>query len=444
VDRIGVIGIGWRAGAEILADFTRPREEREAMLPRLAEALGVREIFYLATCNRVEIGLAGDGRTPLQEYRPSAFRFLTGREPEPGEAERRLEVWAGEGAAEHLFLVAAGLDSAEVGETEVAGQFRDALKIARRAGMCGPRLEMVLEEALRVAARVHTVTRLGNGRVSLAEIALERVRPHLADSPGPVALVGVSPMTERCGRALAERGVPIVIVNRSLDGARRFAAEVGGESRSLSGFREDPDPVEAVVLATGASGAVLPRSTLEKLGARSPSGRPPLIIDLAIPPDVDPRDAAAAGLPRFGMDEVVEKAGASRERRLHELADARTLVDDALISLRKRMSDRMMGPIVAAIQKRYRETAEKGIDRLLRKELAGLGEAEREAVRKWMQTLARRFAHLPSEGLKGVAFETGLSGVEAFLARADESLASELEEIFADIAVPSPAKDPDS
>jgi glutamyl-tRNA reductase len=427
MDRIGVVGISWRSGGpEALKPFSRGPEERARLLPGLARHLGVGECFYLATCNRVEVGFVGDGR-PLAEYRPLVFSYLAGREPEPGEARRTFRAWVGEGAVEHILLVCAGLDSAKVGETEIAGQVRESLKHARAAGLCRTRLGLVLEEALKVTGRVHTSTGVSSGRVSLAEIALDRVRERLRDAPQPrVALVGVSAMTERCARSLAAEGVQVVVVNRTLARADELAAAVGGQALALDAFLADPPALDAVVLATGAAGPILSRSVLERLAARTPSSAAPLVVDMAVDPDVAPADAEAASVPRVGLDEVVAEAASTREQRLVELAEARLLVDEALVSLRSKMSARVLGPVVAGIQRRYQETAEKGLERLFNKHLSGLGPEQREATRKWAQTLARRFAHLPSEGLKGVAFEVGLKGVEAFLSRGDPELLDSL------------------
>jgi glutamyl-tRNA reductase len=127
------------------------------------------------------------------------------------------------------------------------------------------------------------------------------------------------------------------------------------------------------------------------------------------------------------MAEVVAQAGESRKQRLVEVAEARVLVDDALVSLRRRMVKNTLGSLSAAIQRRYQETARKGLERMFRRELAGLGEAERAALTRWAETLARRFAHVPTEGLKGLAFDVGLGGVEAFLNHADKALLDELD-----------------
>ena len=234
MDSIGVVGISWRhRRASALAEFTIPKEDREARLPALAAAIGVPELVYVATCNRVEVVFVSDGRTPFPAYRRRVFAALTGREPNAGEADHTFRVWQGEGAVEHLFLVAAGLDSARVGESEVAGQMRDALEQARRLGLLGPRLEPAVAEALKTSKRVRPMTEGRIGKVSLSEVAVRRVLEHLEGAPGAVALLGVSPMTEQCAHELAGRGVTLIVVNRSVERAEALAAELGASSRSL-------------------------------------------------------------------------------------------------------------------------------------------------------------------------------------------------------------------
>ncbi len=431
MERIGVIGTTWRSThATDLAPFTIPLEARDARLPELRDALGARELVYLATCNRVEIVLVAGDHEPIASFRPRVFRALLGREPEPGEAERAFRAWGGEGAVEHLFLVASGLDSARVGETEIHGQLRDAFETARRLKLTGPRTERVLSEALRVAARVHTSTELGRGRTSLAEIAIEWLRDRVDRHAGAVALVGVSPMTRRVAEKLARVAVPLVVVNRSAERGREFAAEVGARAMSLEEFRTAPPAVEAMLSATASPEPLFGRAELERLAARTPSGEPTLVIDMAVPPDVDPAGAKAAGVNRRDMNDITRAAEDSRGVREAQAAEARALVDQALAEFLDQVVDRMLAPMMAALQQRYRHTALAGIDRLFRRELAGLGEEQQAAVRAWAETLARRFAHVPALGLRAVAHRHGLAPVELFFEAGDERLAHELHEML--------------
>ena len=141
MDRVGLVGISWRQGPQTLAQFARPVDEHPQVLQDLIGKVGARETFYLSTCNRLEVGFVADSSAELRAFRPRIFELLAGRAPQPGEAERTFSAWAGEGAAEHLFLVAAGLDSAQVGETEISGQLRGALI---SAGV--PATEVVIDE----------------------------------------------------------------------------------------------------------------------------------------------------------------------------------------------------------------------------------------------------------------------------------------------------------
>lgn len=425
------IGLSWRHGdLARVGRLTVPEERRADACRALAARLGARELVYLATCNRIEVvftplASAAPGDSALQ--RAGVFEVLAGRPPTPGEAERTFRAWSGEGAVEHAFLVASGLDSAQLGETEISGQVRRAVELAGQAGLLGPVLGGLFEEALRLARRIRTETGVGAGRTSLAELALELVRDRLARAPGAVALVGVSPMTERVGAALAALGVPLIVVNRTPARAEELAARLpGARARSLASFRDAPDAVEVVVAATSAPGLVLERPALERLAARAPSGTPTLVVDLGVPPDVAPLDARALGLERAGIEELTARAAETRGARLASSGSARVMVDEALERWRRARAERELAPVLAALQRHYQETARTGLARLFDRELAGLGPEEREAVARWAEALARRFAHLPAAGLRELAADHGHEALGAFFRRADDGLARAL------------------
>jgi glutamyl-tRNA reductase len=432
LDNLGMIGVSWRqGGTESLAAFTPAKDDLGVRLQAFAAEQALSELALIATCNRVELMFArrpGGGQVDL---RPAVFEFLTGRRPEGGEARRRLRAWQGEGAAEHLFLIAAGLDSACVGETEIVGQVKAAHQAAREHGLSGTTLDLVFDEALRIAARVRGETRIGAGRVSLAEIATDAVRERLGRTPGRAALIGVSPMTERTAAGLASSALAFIVVNRSIDKARKLAERYGQTAMSLETFLRDPPAVEAILSATGAEGTVVDWATLERLAVRTPSHEPLLIVDMAVPADVDAKGAAALGMRRLGMDAIVALADANRAQRLNETADAREQVDAALDELQERMAEKLYGPLLGALQKRYQRTAEEGVRRLLKKELNELGADERAAIETWSQVLARRFAHIPCLGLRGLLYAGPAGSIDAFLDGLEPEFADELRQALA-------------
>lgn len=432
--RLGVIGASWRDGqaAERFERFAIPAEQRGERLPSLAASIGARELVYLGTCNRVEIVFVAEEGSPISVYRPRVFRQLCGQEPRPGESVTELRAWGGEGAAEHLFRLAAGLESAMLGEREIVAQMREGLDEARRAGTVGPILEWLFQEAWKVGRRVHTSTGVGEGKVSLGMIAVERARERLDDHDGAVVLIGVSPMTEYCARALADLESRLWICNRTREKADELAARQGARSISLEEFRrEPPGAIAAIVLATGAPEPVLSRADLERVGAASVD-RPPLLIDMATPPDVDPAAARDADLPRIGLDEIIRETEAHRVRRKREGAAAAELVEQALEGLEDKLVAGVLSPLLAALQRDFRETARRGLDRLLKSELPEVEDVDLERLQRWADVLARRFAHLPTVGLKSLAKSHGLEAVEAFLTNSGGALEEELERIRSD------------
>jgi len=246
-------------------------------------------------------------------------------------------------------------------------------------------------------------------------------------------------MTERAAVSLQSVGIPILVVNRTLAKAQALAERCGADAMSLEAFCADPPPVEALLCSTGSPEPVLREAALERIAAKAPSGQAPLIVDMAVPADVDPATCERLAIPRIGMDDIVARAERNRSARLLEAGQAREQVDAALDKLQERFAERYYGPLLGALQQRYRRTAREGVHRLLKKELRGLGEQERLAIETWSEVLARRFAHIPCLGLRGLLYTGPEGSIEAFLSGLEPEFADELR---AALRRNSPAAEP--
>jgi glutamyl-tRNA reductase len=462
--QIGVVGLSYRhVGVDEVARFALPKAEVAARLPALRDLLRASEILYVGTCNRVEVLFATSDGSPAGDSRGDVFRALTGRDPQPGEATRILRAWTGEAAVEHLFLVACGLDSAQTGEQEIAIQLRGAWEAAREAHASGPILDRLLGEALGMANRVHRLE-AGVRAPSLADLAADRAVLHLAGKPGTVALVGVSPMTKRCGKALHRAGVPLLVVNRTLEAAEEFAQTVGAQALSLDEFRARPREVAALVLAAGGGEPVLDTDALARLAhvtklaqsnalaqsatlaqATTPTQaattshvtkieqaatsshaatlpqvttRPPLIIDFGVPPNVDPEVARLVGFPRVGMNDLIQAAQERRLSQLMRMAPVRAAIDERLTRLRGDLATRAIGRKLADLRGTFEQIAAEEVDRALAAELRGLDDSQREILQRLGSTVARRLAHLPLAGLRAAAAHASADAVDAFFREA--------------------------
>ncbi|HEY1890944.1 MAG TPA: hypothetical protein VGG63_11090 [Steroidobacteraceae bacterium] len=412
--QIGVVGLSYRhAGIDEVARLSIPKAELEGRLGALRAALGVAELLYLGTCNRIELLFATHDGEPAGDLREPALEQLSGGQSPPGRAARLLRAWAGESALEHVLLVACGLDSAQAGEREIALQMRAAWEAARTAGTSGPTLDRLMGEALAMANRVRRL-QTATQAPSLADLAAARVLQHLTGRADPVALIGVSPMTRRCGLALHRAGIPLLIVNRSLAAAAEFAASVSGQAILLEQFRAQPQAVAALVLAAGGSELVLDRRALQLLAAAHTEPGNTLAIDFGVPPNVHPDDALDAGIVRIGMSELVQEVQEGRETELLRLAPVRAAIDERLATLRDEMATRAIGPKLAELRDAFERIAADELERALTAELRGLSHDQREAIGHLTSRLARRLAHLPIAGMRAAAAHAGPEAIDAF------------------------------
>ena len=427
LDRFGIVGVSWRQdGADALVRFTLDQDTLAERLQAFAVDRGLAEIAYLETCNRVELIFLA-GASVDDDLRGSAFELLTGCRPAPGEAVRALKAWRGEGACEHLFMVAAGLSSAAVGEPEIVGQVRQCHDVAKAHGLAGRGLGLLFEEAFKVAATVRERTGLGEGSMSLAELAVAHIDACLAEpaqSRLPVALVGVSAMTERAALSLAKGDIPFVVVSRTLAHAQALAVRFQAPALALAAFQASPPAVAAILAATGSKEPVIDGPVLHRLVAAA-RHRPPLCVDMGVPADIHAAACARLGVPRIGMNDLAEEAQRNRAARLKQAAQARSLVDDAVSEFRVRVADRLHGPLFAGLQAHYRDAAAAGVERLL-KRLEHLSADDRNAIRQWAAAEAKRFAHLPTVGVRALLRDGPEGSLEAFLDGVGDKLGTSL------------------
>ncbi len=441
MDQIGVVGLSYRhAGADDIAGFTLPKDDIAERLSALRASLGTAELVYLATCNRVEVVFAMPDGHSAHDLRADVFRALTGRTPGPSEARTALRTWIGEAAVEHLFLIACGLDSAQAGEREIAAQLRGALEAARLAGVCGPVLDRIVGEALSLSGRLQRMA--ADARPpSLADLASDRMLLHLGgnaslragvangptagattavgaahDARGIVAILGVSPMTRRASELLHKAGTKLVVVNRTLEVAEELAQSIGGEATSLEAFRAQPRDVAGLIVATGGTEPVLDASAVQRLAKAAT--KPLLIIDFGLPPNIDPKAAKDCGLARIGMDEMIQAAQDRRLAQLMRLAPMRAAIDERLTRIREQLASRAIGPQLAELRNSFQRIASAEADRAMSEELHALDPQQQDHVRRLIESLAQKPAHLPLAGMRAAAPHANSETLEAFFKEA--------------------------
>ena len=280
------------APVALLEQFAMGPDDRVKALHELVGSDHVSEALVLATCNRIEVF------AEVERFHGGVTDVSRVLARQAGATVEELAPYVTvhyeDQAVAHLFCVAAGLDSMVVGETQVLGQLRAAYALARDEGAVGRSLHPVAQRALRVGKRVHAETGIDRAGASLVSVALDRAEDRIGSLAGRrVLVVGAGSMGALSATTLARRGAAVVVSSRTAASAERLAAAVEGRAADLAGLPGELADADVLVTCTGATGLVVHTEVVTAAMAGRPD-RPLVVVDLALPRDVDP---AVAGLP---------------------------------------------------------------------------------------------------------------------------------------------------
>lgn len=291
-------------------------------LPSVLDVLRARlsGAVVVSTCNRVEIYAEAEDPATAQT---AVREFLTTR---AGEAVPGYFL-SGAACVRHLLRVAAGLDSMVLGETEILGQLKQAYAAAVERGAATSAIHRLFQHTFRAAKHVRTETRITRGPASVGAVAAEfaaQILGGLKDQR--VMILGAGDTSERTARALVARGARMVIVsNRHFARATRLAGEIGGMALELSHWADVFSDVDILICSTSAPHVVVTREKIEPLLALR-AGRPLVIIDLAVPRDVEPAVTGLPGVHLYDIDSLEETVRRTLRVRRADLAECERLL----------------------------------------------------------------------------------------------------------------------
>jgi glutamyl-tRNA reductase len=365
----------------------------------------VREAVVISTCNRTEMYLVADDPVAAETTVLSTLARRTGIRP----TELAEVIYSPRNcdAARQLFRVTAGLESMIVGESEIQGQVRRAHETSVEAGASGPLTDRLFTAALQTGGRVRAETKIGHGRASMSSVAVElagEVVGHLEDRH--VVIIGAGETAELTARALAERGVrTIFVANRHAARARSVAERVGGLVVPLDRLPEQLAEADIVVSSTSSPHAIVGSEELE-LVMRERGGRPLMLIDIAVPRDVDPACADIDGVTLYDIDDLQAVVARNLRVRAAESRRAEAIVEDEIQRFAGWLGGHEVLPTVAAL----RAHADEIVDRVLA-ENAGKWESasprDLHRVEAMTRAAVNRLLHEPTIRLR--AMGTGAS-----------------------------------
>ncbi|HEV7925502.1 MAG TPA: glutamyl-tRNA reductase [Verrucomicrobiae bacterium] len=283
------------------------------------------EAVILSTCNRVEIYAVSD--LPENQAAARLQQFLLDYHKLPAPPGGEIYARGGREGLKHLFKVACGLDSMVVGETEILGQLKKAYDTALRLKHTGGILNKAFQKAFNVAKHIRTETNIQRGSVSVGSVAVELAERIFSSlSEHPVMVIGAGETSEKTARALLSRGARSIFVsNRSHDRAEALAQELGGRAVLFDDWAAEFPRIDILVSSTSAPHCILDRAKLEPL-MKARKQRPLLLIDIAVPRDIDPSVNFLDNVYLYNIDDLQAIADDYLQQRRDEIARCEAII----------------------------------------------------------------------------------------------------------------------
>ncbi|HLJ08653.1 MAG TPA: glutamyl-tRNA reductase, partial [Acidimicrobiia bacterium] len=308
-----------------------------------------------------------------------------------------------EAAVAHLFGVAAGVDSVILGEGQILGQVRDALRVAEEEGTAQQGLARIFRHAIEVGKRSRAETGIGRGAVSLSSAAVALAAERLGTLvERRVLVLGAGEMGEGMARSLAGSGVAeLAVAGRGTERSTELAIRVGGRAIPIEQLPQALVAADLVLTSTGAVEVVITQEEAE-LAMQRRFGRPLLIIDIAVPRDVDPGVADVPGVTLLDMDDLKAFAESSMDRRRREVARVRRIISAELERLRAGRTAREVAPLVSALRSRGEDIRLAELERF-RSKLDAVDPRTAETIEALTRGIVAKLLHEPTVRVKEAA-----------------------------------------
>ncbi|HEY0695347.1 MAG TPA: glutamyl-tRNA reductase [Kribbella sp.] len=391
--------------ADVLEKLVVSSAELTGMLARLHAAPSIDEVVVLSTCNRLEVYVGAQG--PVEQAARTVADLLAahGRIP-VGEILRLARVEVGAAAAEHLFSVACGLDSMAVGEEQIVAQLKAAARAAAEAGTMGPVVTGLMDAALRVSKQARTETTISTAGISLARAGLDLAHEYLGGLAGRKAVVlGTGSVGKLAARLLHESGVAqLTVASRTEAAAATVAASVHGRPLQAADLPATLADSDLLITATGAPVHVVLAEQV-RAAREQTDDRPLFVLDLGMPPDVEPAVGNLAGVT------LVDIHALGRHLADRDVPDdvhrVRAIVAAEVDSYVERQNQAAAAPVIAALHSQIRELTEAELVRL-NERLPTLSDQQRAETAATVNRIIRKVLHRPT--VRAKKFATGPEG----------------------------------
>jgi glutamyl-tRNA reductase len=384
------------APLDVREQVSFPADAMEDALHDLVSHRPVREAAIVSTCNRTEIYCSTDKPDEATHWLAD-FHELPTRELEP-----YLYRLPREKAVKHAFRVASGLDSMVLGEPQILGQLKDAVKSAEHAGTLGMLLHKLFQRTFFVAKEVRSSTEIGTNSVSMAAASTRLAERIFGDiSEQRVLFIGAGEMIELCASHFAARHPKrVTVANRTVERAQALAHRLNGQVITLNELPDQLALHDIVVTCTASTLPILGKGMLER-AIKARKHRPIFMVDLAVPRDVEPEVAELDDVFLYSVDDLADIVKEGLDSRQGAVAQAEAIIDSNVINFMHWLESRHIVPTIRALRDQAERYRRHELERA--KKLLAKGEDPQKIIESLSNGLTNKFLHLPSYALNHAA-----------------------------------------
>lgn len=398
--QLTVLGLNHRtAPVEIRERFNFTADRVASIIRRLRNYDNIPEAVLLSTCNRTELYMVMENTDESIPFIKSLLKHLAGE-------EYKFDYFynlSGTQCVRHLFRVASSLDSLVIGEGQILSQIKNAYHISRSVGMTDVVLNTLFNKAIAVGKRVRTETKIAYSSVSVSSAAVDLAIEILGNlETANILVLGAGHMSELTARHLIDKGASTIFVsNRNLDHAQELAQKFNGTAIPYAQMFKQASKADIIITSTGAPHYVL---TAENLGPLLVDRRdkPLILIDIAVPRDVDPRLGEMEGVTVYNIDDLENVVDINKNFRSSEAQMAAQIIEEEILSLKERLRYYTMRPVMVQLHDKMNFLRQKILKKAFVK-MPDLTDKERRIIDLMTQRLEHKFLREPMKIMNSVA-----------------------------------------
>ncbi len=388
-----------------IGKFHMDESDLKPRLETLKSEMGIDELLYLSTCNRVEFILS----TAVAIDEPFLKKFFPAFDPDMSAAEvswsmQNAQVFEGDAALNHLFSVASSIDSLVVGEREIITQVRNAYEQCNALGLTGDLIRIAIKSTIEVAKEVYTNTNIARNPVSVVSLAYRKLRALNVKSDARFLIIGSGVTNTNMAKYLKKHEFAnFTVFNRTLENAQKLAGELNGKAFPLSELENYKGGFDIIVTCTGAAESIITPAIYKSLVGDDKAKK--VVIDLAIPNDLDSEILNNYDVNLIAVNNLQEVAKENLQAREQEMEACTVIINRNIEGFKQILKTRKVELAMSEVPRKVKEIRELAINEVFAKELSNMDAGSKEVLDKILLYMEKKYISVPMKMAKDILIE---------------------------------------